>query len=1054
MFVLFAATSAGLTWSDANSSDIARADHLTPPRKIAVAPGNGKLFVSWFPDVGHSYELQWRVRHSVASIWSSEPDFSGHRYEISGLSNDTDYDVRIRSFTRRGVYSEWSRIEHAEPLDPPRATNNSPVWESTENAVAVDENTVYDVPIVFFKAEDQDVRDVVNYKLVSPIRGPFAINAENGEVYLYDALDFEVQSEHTISVEASDLAGASIRHELTIQVNDQEGPEIPILNQVCAGNSSAFLSWDYSNELTYDIQWRRFDIQEYSASTATNVQNIDSDRQIIANLANGVRWVFRIRAVDKNTGEQSKWSADYAVVPSIVENRANVPPRFRQNEYSFNVREENAPGIRVGSVSATDEDPFPQIRYFFVATQPADAPFAIGETTGIITTTEQLDYEETPSYKLNIVVRDLCGLSDEAEVTVNVNNAIEVDLPTLTPNPPAVAVGHRQVTVLWDNFTDLIYDLDWRRLDGEYDSQPKDANASSPRIVDIDDPNSLYAFRIKTRNLLGNEGQWSDETIITPSSDVPTVLPVASPKQGQLLGDAIPYLENINLRKGQDAFIGVNLFNTDGALDNSLIERDDISIHWSASIGELDDTDARSTLYTAPHQAGDFAVRVTVTQRLAEGVLPVQFNLRIPVRVIAQDQQVEILTSNETYPTDISFLGNYYAVTTYERGGSFGITDLPEASIEVPSVAIPARDWIGIRLNVGSDSSGLQTSIRSFDTVGNWYRATYVSSELLPITGLRFTPYIEVCLPVPLDTSQFLDELEIMLLLDDGTQQLLNSPMRHHSERPSVIPAKVCANASSLDGVFFLAKPAAQVSGPTIIPATATPTYTPEPTTPTNTPTPTYTPAPPPIPTPVVVPPTPTPVPIDTPIPSSTPIPTSTPAPTDTPTPAPTDTPTPEPTNTPEPTPTPTYTPTPTHTPTLTPVPTSTPVPTNTPVPTPTSTSTPTPLPTATATSTSTPSPVPTASAPPLEEDDDGISSTLVMAVVLMIGIAAAIGIGAMIYRSRIVPTEPSGEGVQGGSPSDSDPEGTDSSAAGSESEQQKSSDEYETLKLDIPKNP
>ena len=326
---------------------------------------------------------------------------------------------------------------------------------------------------------------------------------------------------------------------------DVAGPDIPTVAQVCAGNQSAFLVWSQTNDATYDIQWRQFGSVDYSASSSRNIRNIDADRRIVENLANGVDWVFRIRAVDKETGEQSKWSAEYVVAPSVAENRANTPPSFREQEYDFSVREEIAAGAPLmghgGSVSATDDDPYSQFVFSIGETEPANAPFEINPSTGRITTTEELDYETTASYTLKLIVRDLCGLTDEVIGIVTVANAIEVDVPALTPDPPAIAVGHEQVTVLWDNFTDFAFDLDWRETDERYGLEPKDRNASSPRVVEVDDPSTQYAFRLRARNLLGEEGAWSEETIISPLTEAPTVLPIVSPREGAVFGDALPY---------------------------------------------------------------------------------------------------------------------------------------------------------------------------------------------------------------------------------------------------------------------------------------------------------------------------------------------------------------------------------------------------------------------------------------------------------------------------------------------------------------------------------
>ena len=1044
-FLLFAATNASLLWSDSPTNDVAEAHHSAAPEEVAVVSGNGKLHVSWRPESGHDYQLRWRVGDEVASSWNTVEEPGRYRYEIRGLANRTEYDVQVRSLrsgaTSQRNFSDWSRVESAEPRSLAGASNDAPTWRVTHDTVSVEENSLRRGSIAKFTAIGGDTNDVVNYELLAPVRGPFAINAANGEVYVYEKLDYESEEEYTVTVGATDLGDETIRHDLKIEVIDVAGPDIPAVTQVCAGNQSAFLVWNQTNDATYDIQWRQFDNVDYSASSSRNIRNIDADRRIVENLSNGVDWVFRIRAVDKETGEQSKWSAEYVVAPSVAENKANTAPAFREQEYDFSVREEIAAGAEVGSVSATDDDPYSQFTFLIGETEPANAPFEINPSTGKITTTDELDYETTASYTLKLIVRDLCGLTDEVIGIVTVANAIEVDVPALTPDPPAVAVGHQQVTVLWDNFTDFAFDLDWRQIDERYGLEPKDRNASSPRVVEVDDPSTQYAFRLRARNLLGLEGSWSKETIIAPLSEAPTVLPIVSPREGAVFGEALPYSSHLNLRKGQDAVIGVNLFNTDGALENSLIERDDVSIRWTASIGDIAEPEARSTVYTAPHRVGEFAVRVTVSQAVPGGA--VQVRLRIPVRVIGEDQEVQIYQV-DPYPSETTYLGNDYSVATYNRGGRFEDPDSPEASLEVPPLAIPARDWIGVRLNQGSEASALRSNVRRYDTIGNWFETRYVSSDQLPISGLKFVPHAEVCLPVPDSATNSLEQIEIMLLLDDGVQQLLNSPIRYEAEPLNAVPAKVCARAATFDGLLFLAQPESIQPTATLVPATATPTATAVPVTPTETPEPTSTPVPPPPPTPVVVPPTETPIPTNTPIP--TPTATSTPIPTETPTPVPTDTPTPVPTATNTPAPAPTETPVPTETATHTPEPTQTATPTQTAVPTSTPTSTSTPEPTATPTKepTSTPQPIATVTPPPPSEDE--ANATLWIIAIALALAAILIGAGAMVYRLRIA----SADEPDDVPPDEAVPEG-DGGEDGDEPKDD-GSDDYETLTIDMPR--
>ena len=1046
-FLLFATANAIALMVTSDESQV-RADHSRTPSHFAVVSGNGKLHVSWRPDPDHTYELDWRVEDSGSSRWNRVEDPGIYRYEITGLANGTEYEVRMRGMASHGttasrnIWSAWTRIETEEPRALASSSNDTPTWRTTVSQVSIQENRVYLGSIATFDAISGDTNDVVNYELLSPVRGPFAINAETGEVYVYERLDFESIEEYTVNVGATDLGGATIRHELRIDVEDVAGPPIPNVTQVCGGNGQAFLVWDQTNTTRYDIQWRRLDNPNYSSAESRNILGLDDDRRIVDSLTNGVEWVFHIRAVDKETGEQSKWSAEYVVVPSIDETRSNNPPLFRQASYRFeNVREEQAAGLSVGKVVADDPDAYSQLRYSIGVTEPGNAPFSIDETSGEIVTTEQLDYETAPWYTLNVSVRDLCGLTDEIQVFVAVTNAIEVDVPASTPMAPAVAVGHQQVVVLWDNFTDFKHDLDWRREDQRYGLTPKDENASSPRVVEVDDPDVSYAFRIRARNLLGQTGPWSDETVVTPLSEAPTILPIVNPREGAVLGDVIPHQQYINLRKGQDTFVGMNMFNTDGALDNSLADREDVTIRWTASIGDIHNPDARSTLYTAPHRVGDFAIRVSIVQAIPGGAVEVR--KRIPIRVIGEDQEVQVTSGGQSPPEELVYRGDEYATVTYNHGGRYEVEGALGALLDVPPLSIPVRDWIGVRLLRGAEAAVLQSNVRRFDAIGNWYQVAYVSADALPINDLAFVPHAEVCLPVP-STAQpsLLDDIEIMLLLDDGVQQLLNSPSRRAADLATGAPARVCARAATFDGLIFLVLPEALQPTATPIPPTETPTPTPTVAAPTATPEPTATFAPPPSPTPVVLPPTETPTPTETPEPTAT----FTPAPTDTPTPTPTNTATPEPTATHTPTPVPTDTPAPTATATNTPVPTSTSTPTATPEPTmtpePTSTSTPVP----TATPTDTPTPVPTTVPPVIEEEDAG-TNAWILAIIVTIIVAVVIGAGAMIYRSNIGPSEPEEE-IEGEEDGDDDSSGDDDDQPPTQSPDD---DEYEVLRYDMP---
>ncbi|MYF79952.1 MAG: fibronectin type III domain-containing protein, partial [Chloroflexi bacterium] len=141
-FVLFAATNAGLLWLVSDGQEQVRADHSQTPNHFEVVPGNSRLHVSWRPDAGHTYELRWRVGDTVASRWNVVTDPGTYRYEITGLANRTEYDVQVRgmaehSSSSRSTWSDWTRIESAEPRALAGSSNDTPSWRTTVDRISL-----------------------------------------------------------------------------------------------------------------------------------------------------------------------------------------------------------------------------------------------------------------------------------------------------------------------------------------------------------------------------------------------------------------------------------------------------------------------------------------------------------------------------------------------------------------------------------------------------------------------------------------------------------------------------------------------------------------------------------------------------------------------------------------------------------------------------------------------------------------------------------------------------------------------------------------------------
>ena len=359
------------------------------PKDFVVVPGDAKLYVSWRPCPAHEYQLAYRERPSSDTGWPSGTDWRSvaiDNHTIRGLSNDTRYEVRVRSRIG-GVASDPTGGYIASPqlgFDP----NRAPRFTDVPRSVSITENQNYDNPIAIVEASDPDRFDEIRYEIVPPSpkpdKFPFAINVRDGEIYLYDKLDFESQEQYTLTVRVTDLAGEEDTEEIRIDVVDVEGPAPPIFYRVCSTDGGVTVSWTRNDSrYKYELQRRTLSGREVW---------IDSPTDALLNLPTRSSWVFQVRAIDKVTGEQSKWSSQEAV---FVGGTSNSSPKFRKDAYELEVVEEQDEGVHVGFVLADDEDRFSSLRYRVYESTPEDAPFEIHPFTGVLTTTDKIGFRSS-----------------------------------------------------------------------------------------------------------------------------------------------------------------------------------------------------------------------------------------------------------------------------------------------------------------------------------------------------------------------------------------------------------------------------------------------------------------------------------------------------------------------------------------------------------------------------------------------------------------------------------------------------------------------------------
>ncbi|XP_074068881.1 protocadherin gamma-A4-like [Macrotis lagotis] len=131
-------------------------------------------------------------------------------------------------------------------------------------------------------------------------------------------------------------------------------------------------------------------------------------------------------------------SATVLILVTVLDVNDNVP-EFTESHYSLSVPENIPVGVCLLRVNAKDPDEGMNgdVSYYFrKITKKTSQPFELNALTGEITVLENLDYEESNFYDIDIEARDGAGLMTRAKILVKVldvnDNAPDITITSLT----------------------------------------------------------------------------------------------------------------------------------------------------------------------------------------------------------------------------------------------------------------------------------------------------------------------------------------------------------------------------------------------------------------------------------------------------------------------------------------------------------------------------------------------------------------------------------------------------------------------------------------------
>jgi len=269
-------------------------------------------------------------------------------------------------------------------------------------------------------ATDPDAADTLTYSITGGnTGGAFAIDTGTGEITVANgaALDFETTPTFNLTIQVSDSGGLIDTAGVTVNLSDEnESPNANDASLSLAENSPngtavgtvSASDPDVGDTLTYSI-------------TGGNIGGafaIDTGTGDIT-VANSAALDFET-APTFNLTIQVEDATSLTDTANVTINLTGVNENPTASDASFGILEHSPNGTSVGTVPATDPDAGDTLTYSIIGGNSAGV-FAIDSATGEISVADNtaLDFETTPTFNLTVWVQDSAGLTDTADMTIN-----------------------------------------------------------------------------------------------------------------------------------------------------------------------------------------------------------------------------------------------------------------------------------------------------------------------------------------------------------------------------------------------------------------------------------------------------------------------------------------------------------------------------------------------------------------------------------------------------------------------------------------------------------
>ncbi|CAL1272163.1 unnamed protein product [Larinioides sclopetarius] len=290
--------------------------------------------------------------------------------------------------------------------------NNAPEFIGAPYEAFIGESLPPGALVYQLQAKDPDADTVLEFSIVAGNdEGNFVVNPSTGQVLTAAVMDYEKKQSYDLLVQVADGINTAVSPMTVnvVDINDQQPVfthsyyNFSIVEEMQENVTvGSILALDGDSGRNAIVRYKILGEQAQEAFEIDEAGNILSRRRLDREKEAMID--FLVVAFDAGTPQLS----GTATVGVRVEDINDSPPYFDSDTYVVSVPEEEIPPYTVHKMHAKDDDTGENavLKYLIVGGNE-DKMFQIDEDTGVVTTSDKLNYERQSEYVLHVAARNV-----------------------------------------------------------------------------------------------------------------------------------------------------------------------------------------------------------------------------------------------------------------------------------------------------------------------------------------------------------------------------------------------------------------------------------------------------------------------------------------------------------------------------------------------------------------------------------------------------------------------------------------------------------------------